>query len=510
MQVLTRMGCLACLAVITLAYPSGVVAQAEPDPAASASSPPADSRGQPQSSLLQGKRWERLGVGLRGGFNRATFIGEDSTSELADYSRKTGVPWGVSAGIGLSRWIAIQPELIWAPKGREVVIGGTLTDEFELRYLEIPVLARFQLPFWDRVTPYLLVGPTFGFLSKFEIRSEGDGSVTDRKDMNETFDLGGLLGLGAQFHVWPRHALVIEGRYNRGLYSFARDGDTDVKNEVVAVMAGYQYSFSLSSPKTRATPVSREPTHPEQRRGQDPDDETPEPPSSLALDTDGDDVVDKGDECSTKPGLRELRGCPDGDADDDGTPNSEDFCKEAGPRALRGCPDGDDKDGVATDLDSCPNISGNVDHDGCRVVKVSQGTLELGVQPVFANEQELKRRFLHQNSRGQDQATDAFKILDDIADLLTAKDELGKLRIDELSKLRIVVHGAPPPPRRAAEREKAQKQVEMHAAATKSYLEGKGVSPERVEAVGELDGELKSKTYRVELMIVSDGAEQDQ
>jgi hypothetical protein len=508
MQVLTRVGCLACLAVITLAYPSGAVAQVESAPAA-AVSPPTDSGGQSQSSLLQEKQRERISIGLRAGFNQATFRGEDSTSDLAQYSRKTGIPWGVVAGISLGRWIAIQPELLWVPKGREVEIGGMLTDEFELRYIEFPVLARFQLPVWERVTPYLLVGPTFGFLSRFEIRSKSDGSVTDRKDMNETFDLGGLVGLGAQVHVAPRHAFVIEARYDQGLFSFSRDDATDVKNSVAAVMAGYQYSFSSSS-KPEEPPVVLGPDNPNPDGGHGSDDEPPNPPpgppKGTDVDRDGDLVIGDADRCPDK-GLVELHGCPDRDSDGDGTLDSEDACPDRpgrpdGPLMLRGCPD-DEGDFVADDVDVCPSIKGEIERDGCKLVKVSQGKIDLGDKAKFVTKPNQRNGSSSVHKKGKLQKEYLF--LDEVAEVLRARPGIGKLRITAYARVKQGEQGQTV----VVDVEKAS--ADLCAKEMMNYLVTvKGVSSDRVEAVGDVEDRTEQqRRLRLDLTFINDGAKQD-
>ena len=87
-------------------------------------------------------------------------------------------------------------------------------------------------------------------------------------------------------------------------------------------------------------------------------------------DTDGDGVADPLDECPTVAGLELLEGCPD--ADGDGIRDSEDECvNEAGPAENNGCPYEDaDNDGVLDKDDQCPDVAGTVANDGCPEVSV--------------------------------------------------------------------------------------------------------------------------------------------
>jgi len=80
-------------------------------------------------------------------------------------------------------------------------------------------------------------------------------------------------------------------------------------------------------------------------------------------DTDGDGIIDSLDNCPEVPGTEALKGCPD--TDGDGVPDPDDVCPEvAGPPALRGCPDSD-KDGVIDPEDECPKVVGPKDNKGC-------------------------------------------------------------------------------------------------------------------------------------------------
>ena len=83
----------------------------------------------------------------------------------------------------------------------------------------------------------------------------------------------------------------------------------------------------------------------------------------LGKDTDKDGVVDKKDTCPEVPGLKEFDGCPD--TDGDGIPDNKDACpEEAGPAELNGCPD-NDGDGIPNKDDACPDAAGSAEMNGC-------------------------------------------------------------------------------------------------------------------------------------------------
>ncbi len=86
---------------------------------------------------------------------------------------------------------------------------------------------------------------------------------------------------------------------------------------------------------------------------------TPPPPA----DSDGDGIADTDDSCPQVAGTPDTQGCPDRDAD--GIADDNDGCPDvAGPKALNGCRDADG-DGVADKDDTCPQVKGEARHAGC-------------------------------------------------------------------------------------------------------------------------------------------------
>lgn len=85
------------------------------------------------------------------------------------------------------------------------------------------------------------------------------------------------------------------------------------------------------------------------------------------IDTDGDGIVDKNDDCPNESGLATFNGCPDQDGD--GVADKDDNCPEvAGLISLKGCPEevnDSDGDGVSDEFDDCPNVAGLATFKGC-------------------------------------------------------------------------------------------------------------------------------------------------
>jgi len=81
------------------------------------------------------------------------------------------------------------------------------------------------------------------------------------------------------------------------------------------------------------------------------------------LDKDKDGIADNLDECPDMAGLAKFNGCPD--SDNDGIQDSEDKCIYIpGLAKFQGCPD-TDEDGIQDSEDKCPNVKGLAIYAGC-------------------------------------------------------------------------------------------------------------------------------------------------
>ena len=81
------------------------------------------------------------------------------------------------------------------------------------------------------------------------------------------------------------------------------------------------------------------------------------------MDSDGDGVADDMDQCPDIPGKKAFAGCPD--TDGDGIQDNKDDCPEyPGLAEFNGCPD-TDEDGIPDNMDECPEEAGVPENDGC-------------------------------------------------------------------------------------------------------------------------------------------------
>jgi len=89
----------------------------------------------------------------------------------------------------------------------------------------------------------------------------------------------------------------------------------------------------------------------------------------LPVDSDGDGIADDVDKCPNEPGTAKYDGCPVPDSDGDGINDELDKCpNEAGLAKYDGCPIPDsDGDGINDEEDKCPNEAGLAKYDGCPI-----------------------------------------------------------------------------------------------------------------------------------------------
>jgi outer membrane protein OmpA-like peptidoglycan-associated protein len=202
--------------------------------------------------------------------------------------------------------------------------------------------------------------------------------------------------------------------------------------------------------------IDRCPLEPEDKDGFQDEDGCPDP------DNDNDGIVDAMDACPNNPGPIENRGCPVMDRDGDGVPDNEDKCPDVpGPKENFGCPDTDrDGDGIVDRLDKCPDVPG-LPPDGCpkkyTLVEVKKERIEIRQQVKFAT---AKFKVLPAS----------FALLNQVVQVLT-----------DMPKMRVRIEGHTDNVGGEASNLKlSQKRSES----VRAYLVAKGISPDRLEAVG--------------------------
>jgi outer membrane protein OmpA-like peptidoglycan-associated protein len=181
-------------------------------------------------------------------------------------------------------------------------------------------------------------------------------------------------------------------------------------------------------------------------------------------DKDRDGVLDGDDKCPDEAGQPERQGCPFFDFDKDGIEDAQDRCqREKGTGDLLGCPPkDDDADTVPFVFDNCPAEKGTPANLGCKLpqlVAIKGGRLDLQGNKV-----------LFKGGGGEVDAG-AFKLLEQVASILAAHPELGRIRVEGHTD-------------DALDAEASRKLTLERATGVRAYLVAKGIPAERLDAVG--------------------------
>lgn len=178
----------------------------------------------------------RLSLGLKGGVNQSTFIGDDVDD--ADY--RAGFSGGVYLNYAINPLISIQPEVLYDRYGADAATfettgvpgataGGT---DYESSYLSVPVLLKVRPPVRWAIQPALMAGPSVRFLLDGEANGASiDGSM---EDVDFGLVVGGEIGLNLArlgLDTGRVRRLFFSPRYTFGLSQpFDAAGDPDVYN----------------------------------------------------------------------------------------------------------------------------------------------------------------------------------------------------------------------------------------------------------------------------------------
>ncbi len=176
---------------------------------------------------------EYWNFGVKGGvnFTNMTSDGFDDTNS------RTGFNIGLLAEIPAGDRFSVQPEVLYSTQGTEAtrtVAGNTYTGEYQLDYIQVPILAKFYLV--DGLA--LEAGPSFDFLVNEKYDFSGTLSYETETDMASTFELAGALGASYKFN----NGFFIDGRYFQG---FTDAFDSDSFDDDAVKNNGFQLGVGL-------------------------------------------------------------------------------------------------------------------------------------------------------------------------------------------------------------------------------------------------------------------------
>lgn len=189
----------------------------------------------------------KLGIALKAGPNEATL---DHNDRVNRYGFTGGLAGYLQGSLSDHFSLAGQIDLLYTPRGAEVVFGGVSQGGIRQHYIDAMVSARPEM--WlGRASIYLLLGGGLNFLVRASDETAA-GMSQDVTDNLHRVDVALLAGAGVALHL-PREglgpfrfgAIFLEARHDQGLI------DTDTmnggfKNRTSSLMLGL--SFVVSGP----------------------------------------------------------------------------------------------------------------------------------------------------------------------------------------------------------------------------------------------------------------------
>lgn len=195
-----------------------------------------------QSSLLPMPP-RRFGLLL--GVNSSTLGGGDAQ----DASRKAGLVAGALAVLPVSPVFSFEPEIFYTMKGASAhdLEDPSSTGELKMNYIEIPVLARFELAAATTgPKPFIYAGPALAFKTgcTFEVHDQGfnfSGGCSEFEQAGLEFkstDFSLLGGIGVAFKT-SGHTVSIAARYDHSLSKLT--DEIDLKHRVISLVGTFEF-----------------------------------------------------------------------------------------------------------------------------------------------------------------------------------------------------------------------------------------------------------------------------
>ncbi len=160
---------------------------------------------------------QSIHLGVEAGEATSSFVNSDASQIQGN---RLGLAGGAFVNVGFANF-AIQPECLYIRKGAQSLGGAS---NFELDYIEVPVLAKFSFGI-PILNPTLLIGPYAAFNTLAQAQN---GVITNPAST----DWGGIVGFEVSVD-----ALSLSGRWEIGLTNVTTD--TNIQNRSFDLLLGY-------------------------------------------------------------------------------------------------------------------------------------------------------------------------------------------------------------------------------------------------------------------------------
>ena len=260
-------------------------------------------------TTLNAQQDERVYFGIKGGVNLANIRSGSSFTNDDNFDTRTGIAAGGFFHLGLTKAIALQPELLYSEMGAKFQANTssvlTSAGEIQMNYLSVPVLLK--------VSPFkalgIFVGPQIDFYMGGKLKFD-DGSKDDENlSYNNAEGSQTFLALTGGLELNLFGNLGIYGRYIYGLSNTVKG---DYQN--IFTQGSVLYNDAIQVGLTLGFPGKDKPMEEEMTS------------EAAALDSDGDGTPDVNDACPMVAGSPKYDGCPIPDSDGDGINDEVDKC----------------------------------------------------------------------------------------------------------------------------------------------------------------------------------------
>jgi len=185
-------------------------------------------------------------VGVIGGFNIST-LNIDGQSGI---DARSAFAVGGVLDLGLKGKFGVRLEPIYLRNGgnaqhRNAYWGTMDGAEFQLDYLALPVLARYDFGTNDKRSPYVLGGFGFNFAvnQKVDLTQGTDHATVDLSDVFNPVDVTAELGAGISFPA-GENRWAIDGRAGFGITNMNGGGTVTFNGAPLAVPATSTHSLA--------------------------------------------------------------------------------------------------------------------------------------------------------------------------------------------------------------------------------------------------------------------------
>jgi hypothetical protein len=149
----------------------------------------------------------------------------------------------------VNEWFTLQPELYYSMKGMKMGLGILdLSVAWSIDYIDIPVLAVFELPLESSLEPYVFAGPSVGFKVRSEMSASalGEEESVDLDEYTNSVDFSLVVGAGIEFDIAGQE-FSFDFRWIPGLVGVFKDevpwtDDTpNMRNDTFSFLLGYAF-----------------------------------------------------------------------------------------------------------------------------------------------------------------------------------------------------------------------------------------------------------------------------